>query len=71
MPRTGIEQGRSSSGNSEHSKTRDAQCDAHPIFKSITLKFGPELAKVIEAWPSLPEEGRKAILAMVQAMQAK
>lgn len=45
-----------------------AECGAPPAFSTIT---DPDLARVVKAWPDLPEPVRRGILAMVEAAKGE
>jgi hypothetical protein len=48
-----------SPGENAISKTADAKSDA------LAAELPPELAKIVAAWPSLPEPIRRAMLALI------
>jgi hypothetical protein len=45
---------------------------ARPILAAIPCdddpQFGPELARVVEVWPSLPRNAQRAVLAVIDAV---
>ena len=45
-----------------------AECGAESVDSG---QIAPDLAKVVEAWPALPEAVRKGILAMVEAARGE
>ena len=67
MGRSGLEPGDTTGGNSkslgDSGKSGGAGCGAESAENAPT---GPDLAKVIRAWPKLPEPIKAAILAMVK-----
>ena len=64
MAGTGLELTPDSSGNSSAATQSGAECGA---LGALSGPFDPDLAAIVEAWPSLPEALRAGILAMVRA----
>ncbi|MDP6544894.1 MAG: hypothetical protein QGH60_12940 [Phycisphaerae bacterium] len=67
-----LEQGDVTSGNSkglgESTESGGAESGADKLTSG---DYGPDLQRVIDVWPTLPETMRQHILAMVEASQVK
>jgi len=65
---TGFELPQETTGNSSGSSQSGAESGAlgarKPAFDALA---DPDLARLIEAWPTLPDAIRRAIVAMVEA----
>jgi hypothetical protein len=68
MGDTGLEDTKETTGNSDVSKTRGAECGADaPGWHLPVAQDDPDLKKLIAAWGSLPAPMRAAICSIVQA----
>jgi hypothetical protein len=65
MAEAGVEHSAKSPGNTQGSAESGAESGALCIRG---LSFGPDLASVINAWPSLPDAIRADILAIVRGI---
>jgi hypothetical protein len=61
MGGTGLENTADSSGKTPISETGGAESGA------VSAELPPDLAKIVAAWPNLPEPIRRAMLALVGA----
>ena len=66
MEAAGIEPAPKSSGNQGVGNQSGAECGA---LNAQRAEFPPDLAAVVDAWPTLPAAIRTAILAMLDAAE--
>ena len=67
-PRTSGLKGRcTKSGSDDEASTYDDPTNRLGVLLGVLAELEPELAVVMQAWPTLPEAIRSGILAMVQA----
>ena len=70
MERTGLEPATpslQSCGPIKLNSDHDDTCESEEIARnSRRNSFGPELQQVIKAWPTLPDNIKRAVLAMIQ-----
>ncbi len=67
MGRTGLEQTGKTLGNSGNSERSGADSGADPVN---SLQIDPDLQRLIDSWPNLPEAVKAGIAAMVNASNA-